>query len=158
MGIQTPFSLFNIHSNTLTGGGGGVGLGWIMITMVPMYFVLSSFGDILGIELRDAVNEVMKVSYTNIHNLGRNLGLDEDRIQDLLSLAQSQLWPEEKRQRLVELWFREDPEPSWEKLHEALKALQPARQSTSLRLGESSSISMDSSVPVISPSLTSKIR
>ena len=107
----------------------------------------------IGIELCDAVNEVMKVSYYNLRNLGRNLGLDEDRIQDLLSMTQYQPWPEEKRQRLVEMWFRNESEPTWEKLHRAIKLVQLIRP-TSLRLGESSTLT--NSVLIVSPTTTSK--
>ena len=90
----------------------------------------------------------MKVSYHNLHKLGGNLGLDEDRIRDLLTQYQ----PEEKHQRLVEMWFKNEFEPTWEKLDRALPPLDLMRGSTSSFLGESST-SMDS-VPVIPPSST----
>ena len=58
----------------------------------------------------------MKVPYQNLHTLGGNLSLDEDRIQDALA----QYPPEERHQRLMEQWFRNESDPTWEKLGEAL--------------------------------------
>ena len=108
----------------------------------------------VGIELCDAVNEVMSVPYRSLLKLGNNLELDEDRIYTILATTQYQ--EEEKRQRLVELWFRKEAEPTWEELHRAVAPLLLlTREVTSLHLGESST-SMDSAPPVLSPSLTSK--
>ena len=60
----------------------------------------------------------------------------------------------EKRQRLVEMWFRKEFEPTWEKLCRALPPLDLTRGPTSSFLGESST-SMDS-VPAIPSSSTGK--
>ena len=91
----------------------------------------------------------MKVSYNDLHKLGKNLGLDDNRIQELLRISQThdpyQL--EEKRQRLIEMWFRKELEPTWEMLYRALSQFNPVNVSNSSYLGESST-SMDSS-PVI---------
>ena len=110
----------------------------------------------VGIELCDAVNEVMSVPCRSLLKLGNNLELDEDRIYAILATTQYQ--EEEKRQRLVELWFRKEAEPTWEELHRAvapLTCILLTGEVTSLHLGESST-SMDSVPPVLSPSLTSK--
>ena len=58
----------------------------------------------------------MKVPHQRLHTLGGNLGLEEDQIQD--SLAQYP--PEERHQRLMEQWFRNESDPTWEKLGKAL--------------------------------------
>lgn len=71
-----------------------------------------------GIELCDAVNEIMKVPHQNLHSLGSNLELDEDRLQDVLTHYSL----EERHQRLMELWFKKESDPSWEKLSEALQS------------------------------------
>ena len=112
----------------------------------------SEFCDAIGIELCDAVNEVVKVPYHSLHKLGGNLELDEDRICAILATTQYE--PEEKRQRLVEMWFRKESEPTWERLNGTVAPLLLTREPTSSRLGESST-SMDG-VPVLSPTLTSK--
>ena len=108
----------------------------------------------VGIKLCDAVNEVMGVPYCSLLKLGNNLELDEDRIYAILATTQYQ--EEEKRQRVVELWFRKEAEPTWEELHRAVAPLLLLTgEVTALHLGESST-SMDSVPPVLSPSLTSK--
>lgn len=60
----------------------------------------------------------MNVSYQNLHKLGGCLGLDENKIQNMLT----QYRPEEKHQRLIELWFQKS-EPTWEQLHRALSSI-----------------------------------
>ena len=74
-----------------------------------------------GIEIHDAVNEVMCVPYQNLHKLGVYLGLDENKIQNLLTSTQNRPEPE-RYQRLIELWFRMS-EPTWEQLHQALSSV-----------------------------------
>ena len=71
----------------------------------------------------------MKVAYRKLSKLGGNLGLDEDEVLELLGNAQYP--PEEKHQRLVEKWFRQDHEPTWEKLRKAIPQDDIARGSTS---------------------------
>ena len=95
----------------------------------------------------------MRVPYRSLLKLGNNLELDEDRIYAILATTQYQ--EEEKRQRVVELWFRKEAEPTWEGLHRGAPLLLLTGAVTSLHLGESST-SMDSAqpLPVLSPSLT----
>lgn len=71
-----------------------------------------------GIEIHDAVNEIMNVSYQNLHKLGGCLGLDESKVQNMLTQYRSV----EKYQRLIEMWFRKS-EPTWEQLHRALSSI-----------------------------------
>lgn len=93
-----------------------------------------------GIELHDAVNEIMNVSYHNLPKLGSCLGLDQDKIQHLLT----QYRPEEKHQRVTEMWFQMS-DPTWEQLHRALSSIN--------MVGESST-SMDTDPAMRRPSST----
>jgi hypothetical protein len=73
----------------------------------------------IEITLPDAVNAVMlKVANCDLHGLGINLGLDSIKVQDVVSHYQL----DERRQRLMELWFSQglgDESLTWEKLREA---------------------------------------
>ena len=73
------------------------------------------------ITLPDAVNVItLKVANCDLHALGINLGLDRIKVQDIVSCYQL----DERRQRLMELWFISqglgDEPPTWERLREAL--------------------------------------
>ena len=62
----------------------------------------------------------LKVANCDLHGLGINLGLDRIKVQDIVSHYHL----DERRQRLMELWFIShgfgDESPTWEKLQEAL--------------------------------------
>lgn len=108
----------------------------------------------VGIELCDAVNEIFtKVPLDNLHKLGRNLGLDDDEVQQVLGSTQYH-WLEEKYQYFVELWFRRDDERTWEKLRRALPPHDYRRPSTSLHRMDS--LASVNSVSGIAPSTGKK--
>ena len=71
------------------------------------------------ITLPDAVNAItLKVADCDLHSLGINLGLDPIKVKDVVSHYQL----DERRQRLMELWFSQglgDEPQTWEKLHDA---------------------------------------
>lgn len=61
----------------------------------------------------------LKVANCDLHSLGINLGLDQIKVKDVVSCYQL----DERRQRLMELWFSQglgDEPQTWEKLREAL--------------------------------------
>ena len=104
-------------------------------------------------ELCDAVNEVItKVAYPYLSTFAGNLRLDENELQHILSCSQYSL--EDKYQRVVELWFRQDHEPNWEKLRGAVPSLDLSISSYQGEYRRESSTSMNS-VSVTSP-LTGK--
>lgn len=74
----------------------------------------------IEITLPDAVNAItLKVANCDLHGLGINLGLDPIKVRDVVSYYQLN----ERRQRLMELWFSQglgDESQTWEKLREAL--------------------------------------
>ena len=64
----------------------------------------------------------LKVANCDLHGLGINLGLDQIKVQDIVTVPDYHL--DDPRQRLMELWFTShgfgDESPTWEKLREAL--------------------------------------
>ena len=90
--------------------------------------------NIVAITLPDAVNFVKKVTNQELQLLGHNLGLPDARVQEIIKISNYDL--NEQHQRLVELWFTQDSEPTWEKLRESCG--DPIRRSTSLYRRESS--------------------
>ena len=83
--------------------------------------IVSKFNAVVIVEitLPDAVNFIMKLTNHELLTLGNNLGLDEARVKEIISL-ESYYDPSEQHQRLVELWFRQESNPTWEKLQESL--------------------------------------
>ena len=83
--------------------------------------IVSKFNAVVIVEitLPDAVNFIMKLTNHELLTLGNNLGLDEARVKEIIS-PESYYDPSEQHQRLVELWFRQESNPTWEKLQESL--------------------------------------
>ena len=109
------------------------------------------------IELRDAVNEVMKITCEDLKQIGVNLGLGDVSLQDILSYYDMN----EQRQRVMELWFKTDAQPTWEKLHAAMPHAEQSRgpsvSSIAMRRESSTTESMTSASPLpMSPDQTSK--
>ena len=113
-----------------------------------------------GIELCDAVNEVItKVAYSNLSTFAGNLRLDENEVQHILSSPQSQCPLNEKYQRVIELWFRQDHQPTWENLRRALPPLLDLSVSSypgEYRRESSTSMNNNFSLTQSSPGLTGK--
>ena len=55
----------------------------------------------------------------NIRELGERLGLPQSQLEYIDDLP-----PEHRKQGLVELWFKVDPDPSWETLTAAMKVFE----------------------------------
>lgn len=91
----------------------------------------------------------MKVTYSDIHTLGINLRLSEDILRDLFAQCQA---TDERRQKLIEVWFRQETEPTWEKLHEAMSPCGTMKGLTSFQRESDLSMSMNSnSTSLFSP-------
>ena len=56
----------------------------------------------------DVVNIIMAVTNKELEILGRNLGLDHVRLQEILS----SYYMDEQHQRLAELWFSREVNPT----------------------------------------------
>ena len=91
------------------------------------------------------------MSYPYLSTFAGNLRLDENELQHILI---SQYLLDEKYQRVVELWFRKDDEPTWEKLRGAVPPLDLSISSYQGEYRRESSTSMNS-VSVTTP-LTGK--
>ena len=89
-------------------------------------------------DLPDAVNVIMKVTNQDLPQLGNCLGLDPVRVQEITSHYDL----DEQHQRLVELWFKREANPTWEMLRDSLLSLEQRKGTTS-----PSTVSM-SSVPI----------
>ena len=83
---------------------------------------------LLEITLPDAVNFIMKLSIQELPTLGNNLGLDEARVKEIMSPYYDL---NEKHQHLMELWFRTESNPTWEKLVESITSLPSYRRESS---------------------------
>ena len=94
----------------------------------------------------------MKVAYPDLNTLGINLRLTEDILKDLFAQCQA---ADERRQKLIELWFRQEAEPTWEKLHEAISLCGTMSGLTS-SLRQESDLSMNSNTTTSLFSPTSK--
>ena len=70
----------------------------------------------------------LKVTNRDLHGLGINLGLDRIKVQDIVS----DYHLDERRQRLMELWFIShglgNKPPTWERLREALPSCEHSGQ------------------------------
>lgn len=93
----------------------------------------------------------------DLHQLGSSLELDNVRMQDILSLY----GVEEQHQRVMELWFRTEGNPTWEKLYASMPRRDSltgsTRSSFSIQRELSASESMQSASPTpISPDQKSK--
>lgn len=86
----------------------------------------------------------MKVSNRDLQDLGRNLKVDEDKVQRIYLYDQK-----EHHQRLIEAWFDLEDRPTLEKLQEAL----PRRDSI-----RSNSSSIISPTPLVALQCTGKLR
>lgn len=75
------------------------------------------FINIAEITLPDAVNFIMRLTNQELQTLGNNLRLDEARVKEIISPYYDL---SEQHQRLMELWFRKESNPTWEKLHESM--------------------------------------
>ena len=92
-----------------------------LISMIVKHY------DLLEITLPDAVNFIMKLSIQELPTLGNNLGLDEARVKEIVS----PYYDSEQHQRLMELWFRKESNPTWEKLLESMASLSSYRRESS---------------------------
>ena len=88
---------------------------------------------LIGIELRDAVNVIWSIPCEELHQLGSSLELDYVRMQDILSHYDV----EEQHQRVMELWFSTDVEPTWEKLYASMSCRDSSTGTTSDSMFES---------------------
>lgn len=102
----------------------------------------------IEIEIHDAVNAVMPIKNHELVQMGSNLGLDQVRVEEIIS----HYGLDEQHQRLVELWFKQVANPTWEKLCESLPSHEHHRGSPSSYNRESSMFTSKSSVPItVSP-------
>ena len=83
-----------------------------LILTIIIYFI-----NISEITLPDAVNFIMRLTNQELQTLGNNLRLDEARVKEIISPYYDL---SEHHQRLMELWFRKESNPTWEKLHESM--------------------------------------
>ena len=60
----------------------------------------------------------MRLTNQELQTLGNNLRLDEARVKEIISPGY--YGPSEQHQRLMELWFRKESNPTWEKLRESM--------------------------------------
>ena len=59
----------------------------------------------------------MRLTNQELQTLGNNLQLDEARVKEVISRYYDL---NEQHQRLMELWFRKEINPTWEKLRESM--------------------------------------
>lgn len=70
----------------------------------------------------------MAVTNKELELLGSNLELDPVRVKEVLSYYEVN----EQHQRLAELWFRKEVNPTWEKLRHSLLILNRRESSNSI--------------------------
>ena len=92
----------------------------------------------------------MKVSNRDLPQLGDILGLDSVRIQEIISHYDL----DEQHQRLMELWFRNEVNPTSEKLSNSLSALD--KRKGSISSWQTESLTSASSTPYTPTSPTGK--
>ena len=95
----------------------------------------------------------MKIPCEDLKQLSINLGLDDVNLQEVYDLS------EQLHQRVMELWYKKDDQPTWEKLHAAMPS-EPSRGQTDSLVGRKSSTSesiRSASPTPMSPDQTSKI-
>ena len=92
----------------------------------------------------------MKMTNLKLRTLGYNLRLDEARVEEIIS-SESYYDLSEQHQRLIELWFRQDSNPTWEKLRESLPSDDHMRRSTSSYQTESSTSMISVPTTPLSP-------
>lgn len=118
---------------------------------VTIGFYVNITLSLIEIEIHDAVNAIMPITNRELEQLGSNLGLDHIRVEEIISHYDL----DEQHQRLVELWFKQVANPTWEKLRESLPpCTKHQRGSASSYHRESSTSTSKSSVPVTPTSPT----